>query len=351
MSSNTPPESSATTPSWIDIAGYSIEKLHTNVLARSLTSSTPAAAELAAALWKLASDESVAPAAITALHAQCEHRLKRGAHSVVDLLVTFVVDGSPRHLAVEVKVDGPPDGTQLESMATSFVPGPHRHLVLLCMGGAQVCRIEAEQDLLAKNLVIRRLAVKDILQLGKLVEAASPAPGVTRDWLAELADEERRRTEAFEDGAATRHRYRGRSLDVYRYRLAADAMASDNSGSWDVSVQPFGVVMTERSKQRTLTFKGATVKMYLQVVDGVLRVKAGTRSESADPRAATEAALAALRVSLEKHGFTVENPRQTSGKFVSLLTIDPHDASVSRDNFVPKLRRAYTAWCSTPWPT
>jgi hypothetical protein len=338
------------TPTWIDIAGYTIEKLHTNVLARSLKSGTPAANELAAALWKLASGEEVPGVQITDLHVRCEHPLGKGTHSVVDLLLDFAVGGGARHLAVEVKVDGPPNGAQLATMAKSLMLGPHRKLVLLCLGGAQACRIEAERDLQAQDIQIPRWSVKDILNLSYQIEAASPAPGVTRDWLAELANEECRRTGAFEDASLVcDRRYRYRLQDVYRYRLAAEALDPDG-GFWDVSVQPFGVVMTERSMRREVTFEGKKVAVYLQVVDGVLRVKAGAWFEPADPRAVTKAVLPALRAALEKGGFMVDAAKQTTGRSVSLLSLDQHDADLSSAAFVPKLRRAFKAWSTTAWP-
>lgn len=44
------PSSAPSTPTWVAMAGYTVEKLHTNILARSIENKIPAAKELAAAL-------------------------------------------------------------------------------------------------------------------------------------------------------------------------------------------------------------------------------------------------------------------------------------------------------------
>lgn len=343
------PPSTPPAPTWVAMAGYTVEKLHTNVLARSLESKTAAAKELAAALWKKASDEVLAPESITAIEIKRENALGKGRHSVVDLVVELTLGQEKRSLAIEVKVDGPPDARQLGAMARSHEVGAKKSLVLLCLGGAQACRLEYVRDL-KDGFQPRRWAVKDILELGPLIEAASPAPGVTRDWLAELEIEERRRTLAYED-AATRAGlpYRGRSLDVYRYYLAAEALRPD-SGDWDVSDQPNGVVMTERSKTHEFKFKGKRVVVFLQVNKGILRVKAGSYEDGVDPRAATRHFLEPIRAALRSQGFDVADVKQTKGRYVSLLKLDPHDVALPRDEFVAKLKRAFTAWNAIQWP-
>lgn len=345
----TSPPSTSTAPTWMAMAGYTVEKLHTNILARSLEPGTPAARTLAAALWKKACDETIDPEHITDVSVHLEVALGKGRHSVVDLVVELTLGQEKRSLAIEVKVDGPPDARQLGTMARSYEVGAKKTLVLLCLGGAQACRLEYVRDL-KDGFMPRRWAVKDILELGPLIEAASPAPGVTRDWLAELEIEERRRTLAYED-AATRVGlpYRGRSLDVYRYHLAAEALRPD-SGDWDVSAQPNGVVMTERSKTHEFKFKGKRVVVFLQVNKGILRVKAGSHEDGVDPRAATKNFLEPIRAALHSHGFDVAEVRQTKGRYVSLLKLDPHDGALPRDEFVAKLRRAFTAWNAIQWP-
>lgn len=338
-----------TPPTWVDIAGYTFEKIHTNVLARALKSGTYAANELAVALWELASKEVIPPGEITSLAAVCEQALGRGTHSVVDLSLEFIWAGVPRRLAIEVKVDGAPNGAQLASMAKALELGPNRRLVLLTVGGAQACRIEAEHNLQDLQLPIPRWAVKDMLALGGRIKAASPAPLVTQDWLTELELEERRRTQAYDaDAASHGYRGRGRILEIYRYALAAQDLAP-KGGTWNVSDQQFGVVMTERSHHHVI-HKGQKISVYLQMVGGVLRVKAGAWEGPADSRAATLAVLSPIRAAMEHHGFKVEAAKQTQGRSVSLLSIDPHDNSLSREPLVQRLRRAYEAWSSIAWP-
>lgn len=346
---DTSPPSTPSAPTWVAMAGYTVEKLHTNILARSLEPKTPAARTLAAALWKRACDETIDPEHITDVSVHLEVALGKGRHSVVDLVVELTLGQEKRSLAIEVKVDGPPDARQLGTMARSYEVGAKKTLVLLCLGGAQACRLEYVRDL-KDGFMPRRWAVKDILELGPLIEAASPAPGVTRDWLAELEIEERRRTMAYED-AATRVGlpYRGRSLDVYRYYLAAEALRPDG-GDWDISVQPRGVVMTERSKTHEFKFKGKRVVVFLQVNKGILRVKAGSYEDGVDPRAATKHFLEPIRAALRSHGFDVVDGKQTKGRYVSLLKLAPYDGALPRDEFVAKLKRAFTAWNAIQWP-
>ncbi len=150
------------------------------------------------------------------------------------------------------------------------------------------------------------------------------------------------------DAASHGYRGRGRILEIYRYALAAQDLAP-KGGTWNVSDQQFGVVMTERSHHHVI-HKGQKISVYLQMVGGVLRVKAGAWEGPADSRAATLAVLSPIRAAMEHHGFKVEAAKQTQGRSVSLLSIDPHDNSLSREPLVQRLRRAYEAWSSIAWP-
>ncbi len=331
-------------PTWVAMAGYTVEKLHTNILACSLNSGKPAAKQLTAALWQLACGETIASGEIGTINAKAEVAVGSGRHSVVDLHVEFEVGQGKRTLAIEVKVDGSPDGGHLATMATSLRVDAQRQLVLLCLGSAQVCHLDGKEALHKLNLQPSHWSVKHILQLADLIEAASPAPGVTKDWLTELALEERRRTEAFADATLpTDWTYRGRVRDVYRYALAAAALAPDH-GSWHVSDQPHGVVLTERSKHREIKVRSHTFVVYLEVAGCVLRVKAGSWEPSRDARAATKHLLAPIRAAMENHKFTVTNATAKKGQYVTLLKLDAHDTDLSREPFLHKLRRAYRAW-------
>ena len=198
------------------------------------------------------------------------------------------------------------------------------------------------------------LWVKDLTGLVPLIEAAWPAPGVTRDWLAELALEERRRTLAFADASSRADcPYRGRLRTVYRYGMAAEALAPE-CGQWDVADPRNGVVMTERSKVYQFKYKGKHYYVYLEVTKGALRVKAGSQDEDADPRSAASRLLKPIRVAMEAHGFVAEDARQRDGQHVSLLKLDSSDAKaadITLEPFLAKLRQAYRAWNAIQWPT
>ena len=191
---------------------------------RALMSEKKAEAHaLAAALWQRASGEALSPEAIEALTVKPERRLKqKGRHSVVDLYVSLKTSSGIRELAVEVKVDGSPNGAQLASMASEFELGENRRLVLLTLGAAQVCRMEAAGAWDAKDRWWKRWQIEDLLELGDLIEAASPSAAITRDWREELRREQDRRTAAFADpGELAGCGFRKRLQDVYRYGLVA----------------------------------------------------------------------------------------------------------------------------------
>lgn len=304
---------------------------------------------LAAALWRRASGEALSPEAIEALTVKRECRLKqKGRHSVVDLFVSLKTSNGQRELAVEVKVDGSPNGAQLASMASEFELGENRRLVLLTLGAAQVCRMEAAGAWDAKNRWWKRWHIEDLLELGDLIEAASPSAAITRDWREELRREQDRGTAAFADpddlaGCG----FRERLQDVYRYDLVARDLAADGV-VWGVSVQPFGVVMT-LDPQHCLHLKNgkkSEVVVYLEVVDGCVRVKAGTKDPSIDPRKAAAAVLPRIAAAMEAHDFKGVRSSKKSGQWVTLLSFASEPPRWSRDALVSQLKRAYTAWLS-----
>lgn len=339
----------AANPTLIDLAGYAFEKVHTRVLAQALNSNKKTEARhLAAALWHLASHETIQADQITSLSAVSEYRLGHGRHSKVDLFVELTVAGQVRQLAVEVKVDGPPMGTQLATMAAAMGSGTDRRLVLLALGAAQVSRLE-RRDLLPADFP--RWGVADMLKLAPLIESASSSPAHAQAWHQELEREEMRRLLSFEDEAALENcGYRDRLLHTYRYRLAADALRPDG-GSWQVSIQPFGVVLTAESSHHVVPFSGTDVTLYLEVADQRLRVKAGAWYDPVDPRAATDHLLPWLIDSLQQRGLKVTRSRRTAGESVSLLNLDAGAPDWPLAAFVSRLRSAHAAWESLTWPS
>lgn len=333
-----------TTPTWVDIAGYTLEKVHTNTLARALATRTPAAHRLAVALWKRASGEDLADCSI--LVVEPEHRLKRGRGAIVDLYLELAVGSTTRALAIEAKVDGAPNGAQLTSEASALGIGPHRKLVLLTLGGAQVCRIAGETPIAN---AVPRWRVADLLAHAADIEAASPAPDVARAWLEELRREEQRRVLASLPDAQLRGcGYRDRLLATYRYALLAEALAPDH-GQWNVAVLPYGVVLSEFPSWRRVPHGDTHVTVYLEVVDGVLRVKAGAWEKPTDPRAATAAVVPRVRAAFEAKGFRVEVARRAAGTSVTLLSVIPLEGDGSHEARAVQLGRAFEAWREVAW--
>lgn len=331
-------------PTWVDVAGYSLEKVHTNTLARALEQGTLASHALAAAMWTLATAERLDASTVTAVQTLREHKLGKGAGSVVDLCVRLRCDDGARSLAIEVKVDGAPDGAQLKTMADALSLGPRSALVLMCLGSAQVCRLEDEHRLGAQAALVRRWAVRDVLTLAERVEAASPSAAVARGWIEELRREEARRCVAHELISPHGLGFRPRLIEAYRYAHAAAALTERRAGAWNLSAQPFGVVMSELPSRKRLPTPTRPVTLYLEVVDGVLRVKAGAWDGPVDLRAATDAATARVRDAMKAAGFTVEATRKTSGSSVTLLSLDPQHHAWEREAFCARLQRAFAAW-------
>jgi len=331
-------------PTWVDIAGYTLEKVHTNTLARALATRTDAAHRLAASLWKRASGEDLTDFSIRAV--EPERRLKRGRGAIVDLYLELAVGGATRALAIEAKVDGAPDGAQLTSEAQALDLGPHRKLVLLTLGGAQVCRIERETPT-AHGLPRWRIA--HLLEHAADVEAASPAPDVARAWFDELRrEEQRRQLAALPDEHLRGCGYRDRLLVTYRYALLAEAL-SPAHGRWNVAVLPYGVVLSEFPSWRRVPHGGTHVTVYLEVVDGVLRVKAGAWDKPVDPRAVADAVMPRVQAAFEAKSFRVEPARRAPGASVTLLAVHPLASARSHDERVEHLRCAFEAWRSVAW--
>lgn len=328
---------------------YTTERLHTNILAAALNNKArPAEARcLAAALWNLHTEEKIESDEITALAAAKEARLvEQGQYSIVDLFITMTVDGQRRELAVEVKVDGTPKGEQLASLAAGPGGGTHRRMILLCLGSAQACRIEPFEG---KLPAVTRWSVADLVGLKELIAAAVPKLGDAQAWLEELEYEELRRRRAWtEESALGDCGYRGRMMLAYRYHSGAEALKSSGS-LWEVSIQPFGVVLHGKSSHHEVPYEDTVVTLYLEVADRKLRVKAGAWYKNVDARAATVHLLPKIEAVMTTRGLAVNYSRRASGSSVSLMSIGQSPVDISREEFIELLRRVHEAWRSIAW--
>lgn len=336
-------------PSWAQ-RGFTTERNHTHVLVAALNSKKPESRNLAAALWNMASVEQRSGAEVTAeqiteIVATPEYALKQGKHSVVDLLVTFKVDGVAHQLAVEVKVDSKPYSAQLASMNEALGSDPHRRLVLLSLGAAQASRVEPDESTPPK---VRRWYVADMLGLGELIKAASSLPVDAVAWLEELQREEYRRQRAWADDTTTEGcGYRGREKIAYSYWEVA-RLLEPSGACWEVSLQTHGVVLHGKSSHHEVP--NTSVTLYLEVADGVLRVKAGAWYDASDARAAAEPLIPLIVQTMTAHGFDVKLSKRVSGSSVTLLSIDPDAAMGPLETVVDRLRRVHGAWKAIKWP-
>jgi len=321
-----------TSPTWVEIAGYVFEKIHTNVLARALNSGLPAANQLAAKLWERASGEVMV---VDEVSATTEAKLGRGRHSVVDLLVGIKSNGDSRRLAVEVKVDGAPNGPQLKAMEAGLASETDR-LVLLTLGAAQVSRLE---DSGRERSAKWWWTVQELLDVSELIVDASPRRDVALEWLAELKNEDDRRKSAFNKKSLA-WVGRAQAKRVYQYALVAKEL---EGVSPRISIRPFGVVMTIKSRQ----FEN--VYVYLEFVNGVVAVKAGTQTREVNPREVTRALVPKIRTCMEARGIAVTPASRRSGRWVSLLWLDRAAVIWSLDDLVQRAKRALEGWSAIDW--
>ncbi len=281
---------------WVRVAGYSLEKIHTGVLIHALTRGTAASKAVAAGLWECATKAAIDPASITTLSAVPEVSVGDGANSVIDLLVSFTARDEVHWLGVEMKVDASPRREQLELLGKGVraKKGAHHAMALLALGAAQVCRVE-------RGLPpgVARLGVDDLLSLeSSLLDAGDPA--IVRPWLRELAFERARRDGADDalDGSEARHGYRPRTRRAYQLALFARRLELAGEKPWEVSIQSHNVIATSTASWRKIPGSTPPVYLYLELTDDGLCLKAGGWTGKVDPRVASAAivprALAAL---------------------------------------------------------
>jgi len=325
-----------TPPSWVDIAGYAFEKIHSNVLVRALNGGKPEARKLAAKMWARASGETID---VDAVCATTEYRLGRGRHSVVDFLVDIRSGGKRHRLGVEVKVDGAPNAIQFKAMEAKL-SGEHKRLVLLAFGAAQVCNYEySGRELCAQKL----WNVRDIIEMSELIEGASPCPDVARGWLAELQNEDRRRLSPFtNDSLGWGGRVRAKR--AYQYAQVAKAIRGVDGVRTRISIQPFGVVMTLVARP----IKSVTV--YLEFVNGVVAVKAGANAEAVNARKSTLAVADKIRTQMAAAGIVASRARRKKGKWVTLLWLDSKEVTWSLEHLTERAKSALAVWAKLDWP-
>jgi len=173
-------------PGFVYAVGYSLEKLHSGVLAQMLKE--PDRKDLFASLWKLVSpDEQLLPDKIVEVKVTREHKLGKGC--VIDLFaVASLGDQHYRRLFCEYKVDGTGDHdvqcARIKSTAAKKYPpdlNKRSAFALVTPGGAAFWDVPCE---------FRKLDIVDLLQLLQPWESAAL---LVKAYLSALRDEELRR--------------------------------------------------------------------------------------------------------------------------------------------------------------
>jgi hypothetical protein len=331
-------EDAARVLTWVRVAGYALEKIHTGVLVHALNSGRPAARALAASLWNQVTAASLAPENITELRAIPEVSLGDGADSVIDLLLSFHANGQPHLLGLEMKVDASPRKEQLERLRDGVRtrPGAAHATALVALGGAQVCRIERGDP-----AGVTRLGVDHLLALSEFLREAGD-PAIVDPWLQELAFEVARRDHADEvtEGTAARYGYRSRTLRTYQYALLSERVVGLGGKPWEVSVQSHNVVATATDSWRRLPGDGPPTVLYLELTDDAICLKAGCWTGRGDPRQESTGIIECVFAGFRAAGLTVERPTQRRGTSATLCKIPRK----TREDLAPQLLAASRAW-------
>jgi len=306
-------------PTWVRVAGYAIEKIHTGVLVHALggagqhVTTPPASRALLAAMWKRATGREVSADRIEGVFVAVEEHVDHGRDSVIDLLVRFDADTRRYRLGIEAKVDSQPRAEQLDSEFKGIKkrPGHENALVLLALGAAQACYLGQSEA--------RRWSIDDILSLREHVVAAA-LPHIVQPWLSELEAELLRRQIAWRVSASDAGAlgYRGRSHAVYQHERIARELEGHGGGPWQVKILPRNVVATASSSYR----KRDGSWIYLELADGELCLKAGQSPEAKlDLPGVFKDVVDATRAGLEAKGRTVSAPRARPGDSATLLKV------------------------------
>lgn len=323
---------------WVRVAGYALEKIHTGVLVHALKSGRPAARALAAALWKQVTAASLDPEMISAVRAEPEVSLRDGADGVIDLLLYFDVNGQRHLLGLEMKVDASPRKEQLERLRDGVLakPAAAHAMALVALGSAQVCRIERGDP-----TGVTRLGVDQLLARTDLLRDAGD-PAIVDPWLQELAFEVARRDHADEvtEGTAARFGYRSRTLRTYQYARLSQRVVERGGDAWDVSVQSHNVIATATNSWRRLPGDGAPTVLYLELTDDAICLKAGCWTGRGDPRKESAGIIERVFAGFRAAGLTVARPTRRRGTSATLCKVP---VKVGED-LAPQLLAASQAW-------
>jgi hypothetical protein len=256
-------------PSWVEIAGYGLEKIHTGVLAHALDQKSDASNALLAALWHRATGVELDPKTITNVVVAPEERVAEGA--VIDLLVGFNVGGLRHRLGFELKVDSAPRASQVKRELDGVAKraekdGEKAFVVLLSLGAAQVCH--------AGEMPVNsaRWQLEQLLEVSDLIRAALGADHIFEPWLAKLVEEKRIRAAALDLPAGTAHR--GRCLHAYRLAALVEPLQIHGISPWHVRILQHNVVAHAVGSYVPLPLEGCTATLYVEVTDQALAIKA-----------------------------------------------------------------------------
>jgi hypothetical protein len=329
-------------PTWIHLAGFGFEKLHTNLIVHCLSSTGREA--LAAALWSRATGQTVSAAEVQACEVRREVKLGTGQQNVLDGWLRLQIAGTWHTLGLEVKVDSSPVGKQLEAFVTALqAKAQHQkgeaRLALLALGGAQIFHSPSH---IPKSVL--RWTGADLLALQNELLGANQNPNVVREWLCEIAHEQARRVLAMSISheEADALGYRGRGLGAYQYGALSQTLATKLGAPWLVTMQGNNACLTGARSWYTRRAPGLPeVRLSLEHSQGALCLKATCPQKSAKPHHEARSIVQAMRQALAAEQIATENPRQVQGEYVTTLQIP---VSATAPNAAEMIGRVSALW-------
>jgi hypothetical protein len=311
----------ALSPTWVSIAGYALEKIHTGVIAHSLNRGTAESRSLLAALWQHATGSHIDPSQMSNVVVAPEERVGDGPDSVIDLLVGFDAESARHRLGFELKVDSPPRAEQVTSELSNIREkrGSSATVILLSLGAAQVCAAGPMPTGAA------RWDAGDILAFRDAILRAASADDVVLPWLNALEFERTRRVEALgvRKVDSARRGYRSRTLEAYKLAAIAERLQGHRTGPWNVNILPHNVVAHAVGSRVTRTLDSADATVYVELTDQALTVKASSRPGIRDLQTRLAPVTAELRRALhDRIDLTPTRTREGSAATLLQSTVD-----------------------------
>jgi hypothetical protein len=130
------------------------------------------------------------------------------------------------------------------------------------------------------------------------------------------------------------------AVTTYQYARLSKRVEKGGGEAWQVSVQSHNVIATATDSWRDLPGSGAPTKLYLELTDDAICLKAGCWQGHGDPRKESAVIVERAFAGFRAAGLTVERPTHRRGTSATLCKI-PVKAG---EDLAPQLLAASQAW-------